>query len=184
MPDPAPELKQRSRTHLYAGRIIDLFVDEVEYPSGRQSVREVAHHPGGAAVVPLTGNGEVILVDQLRYPLSRHMLELPAGKLSPGEDPAHCAARELEEETGWIPGTLTKLCAFHTSPGFCDELLHIYVAHDLRLSPHGHKREEGEFTMSLHSIPFQELLAMIDRGEITDAKTIIGLLLVARRGIA
>ncbi|MBP1691988.1 MAG: ADP-ribose pyrophosphatase [Bacteroidetes bacterium] len=181
MPDPSTELKQLSRKHLYAGRIIDLYVDEVEYPSGRRSVREVAHHPGGAAVVPLTDDGKVILVDQLRYPLARHMLELPAGKLGPGEDPAHCAARELEEETGWLAGSLTKLCSFHTSPGFCDELLHVYLARDLRLSPHGHKREEGEFTMSLQMVPLEEALAMVDRGEITDAKTLIGLMLVAHR---
>ena len=182
MPDAPVELKLLSRTHLYSGRIIDLYVDEVEYPSGRTTVREVAHHPGGAAVVPLTGDDRVILVDQLRYPLARHMLELPAGKLGAGEDPAHCAIRELEEETGWIAGSLTKLCAFHTSPGFCDELLHIYLARDLRLSPDGHKREEGEFTMSLLTVPFHDALAMIDRGEITDAKTIIGLLLAAQRG--
>jgi ADP-ribose pyrophosphatase len=181
MPDTPVELKQLSRTHLYAGRIIDLYVDEVEYPSGKKTVREVAHHPGGAAVVPLTDDGRILLVDQLRYPLGRHILELPAGKLGPGEDPAHCAGRELEEETGWIAGSLTKLCAFHTSPGFCDELLHIFLARDLRLSPGGHKREEGEFTMSLLTVPFPDALAMIGRGEITDAKTIIGLLLVAQR---
>ncbi len=83
MPDAHVELKQLSRTHLYAGRIIDLYVDDVEYPSGKKTVREVAHHPGGAAVVPLTDDGQVILVDQLRYPLARHILELPAGKLGP-----------------------------------------------------------------------------------------------------
>lgn len=181
MPDAPVELKQLSRTHLYSGRIIDLYVDEVEYPSGKKTIREVAHHPGGAAVVPLTDDGQVILVDQLRYPLARHMLELPAGKLGAGEDPAHCATRELEEETGWIAGSLTKLCAFHTSPGFCDELLHIYLARDLRLSPDGHKREEGEFTMSLLTVPFPDALAMIDSGEITDAKTMIGLMLAAQR---
>jgi len=180
MPDAPMELKQLSRTRLYTGRIIDLYVDEVEYPSGTKTVREVAHHPGGAAVVPLTDDGRVILVDQLRYPISRHILELPAGKLAPGEDPVHCAARELEEETGWIAGSLTKLCAFHTSPGFCDEVLHIFCGGNLRLSPGGHKREEGEFTMSLRIVPLQEVLKMIDRGDITDAKTIIGLLLVAR----
>ena len=181
MPDAPVELKQLSRTHLYSGRIIDLYVDEVEYPSGKKTVREVAHHPGGAAVVPLTDDGQVILVDQLRYPLARHILELPAGKLGAGEDPAHCAIRELDEETGWIAGSLTKLCAFYTSPGFCDELLHIYLARDLRLSPDGHKREEGEFTMSMLILPLRDALAMIDRGEITDAKTIIGLILAARR---
>lgn len=180
MPDGSVELKQLSRALVYAGRIIDLYVDQVEYPSGRQTVREVAHHPGGAAVVPLTDDGQVILVDQLRYPLGRHILELPAGKLGAGEDPEYCAARELEEETGWLAGSLTKLCAFHTSPGFCDELLHVYLAGQLRLSPEGHKREEGEFTMSLRMLPLHDALQMIATGGITDAKTIIGLLLVAQ----
>jgi ADP-ribose pyrophosphatase len=175
------ELKQLSHKLLYSGRIIDLYVDDVQYPSGKHTVREVAKHPGGAAVVPVTDDGNVILVDQLRYPLGRHILELPAGKLSPGEDPAHCAARELEEEAGWIAESLTKLCAFHTSPGFCDELLHVYLGHGLRTSPTGHKREEGEFTMSVRIIPFNEALAMIGSGAITDAKTIIGLLLAAQR---
>ncbi len=174
------ELKRLSRSLIYHGRIIDLYVDEAEYPSGKRTVREVAHHPGGAAVVPLTGDGQVILVDQLRYPLERHILELPAGKLNPGEDPAHCAARELEEETGWIAGSLTRLCAFHTTPGFCDELLHVYLGRDLRVSPAGHKREEGEFTMSLRFVPLEETIEMITSGEITDGKTIIGLLLAAR----
>jgi ADP-ribose pyrophosphatase len=181
MPESPLELQQLSHKLLYSGRIIDLYVDDVMYPSGKQTVREVARHPGGAAVVPLTDDGNVILVDQLRYPLGRHILELPAGKLSPGEDPAHCAARELEEETGWLAESLIKLCAFHTSPGFCDELLHVYLGQGLRPSPEGHKREEGEFTMSLHVVPFSEALAMISSGAITDAKTIIGLLLVAQK---
>jgi ADP-ribose pyrophosphatase len=181
MPETSVELKQLSRTLVYSGRIIDLYVDEVEYPSGKPTVREVVHHPGGAATVPITRDGHIILVDQLRYPLGRHILEIPAGKLSAGEDPAHCAARELEEETGWVAGSLTKLCAFHTSPGFCDEVLHIYLAQELRLSPDGHKREEGEFSMSVLTVPFQTALTMIDSGEITDAKTIIGLMRVAQR---
>jgi ADP-ribose pyrophosphatase len=132
-------------------------------------------------VVPLTDDGKVILVDQLRYPLARHILELPAGKLGQGEDPAHCAARELEEETGWVAGSLTKLCSFHTTPGFCDEFLHIYLGQQLTFSPSGHKREEGEYSMSVHTLSLQEAMSMIEHGDITDAKTIIGLLLIARR---
>jgi ADP-ribose pyrophosphatase len=157
------ELKRLSREVLYKGRIIDLLVDQVQYPSGNTSVREVAHHPGGAAVVPVLDDGRVILVDQLRYPLERHILELPAGKLSPGEDPAVCALRDL--------------CSFYTTPGFCDEELHVYLARNLRPSPGGHKREEGEFTMNVHFIPYAEALAMVHAGTIKDAKTIIGLLL-------
>ncbi len=173
------ELTRLSREVLYKGRIIDLLVDQVQYPSGNRSVREVAHHPGGAAVVPVMDDGRVILVDQLRYPLERHILELPAGKLSPGEDPAVCAMRELEEETGWLGDPPSHLCSFYTTPGFCDEELHVYLARGLRPSPGGHKREEGEFTMNVHMLPFAEALAMVGDGRIKDAKTIIGLLLAA-----
>jgi len=177
------ELKQLKRDVLYRGRIFDLFVDEVEYPSGNRSVREIAHHPGGAVTVPLLDDGRVIMVRQLRYPLGRHILELPAGKLNPGEDPAIAAARELEEETGWVAGGLEKLTSIYTTPGFCDEELHLYLATGLTRSPDGHRREEGEFTMTVETFPLDEALAMVDRGELKDGKTIVGLLLAgARRG--
>ena len=174
------ELKRLQRDILYRGRIVDLFVDKVESPSGRTSVREIAHHPGGAAAVPLLPDGRIILVEQLRYPLGERILELPAGKLDPGEDPKIAAARELEEETGWIAGSLKKLVAIHTSPGFCDEQLHIYLATDLHESPHGHQREEAELSMTVHMLTLEQSLRMIDSGEITDAKTVVGLLLADR----
>lgn len=174
------ELKRLRRELLYRGRIIDLLVDDVEYPSGNRTVREVAHHPGGASTVALHDDGRMILVDQLRYPLEKHILEIPAGKLTPGEDPAACALRELEEETGWSAGSLRKLCSFYTSPGFCDEELHIFLACDLRQSPDGHRREEGEFTMTVLELPMKEVLERILSGEIKDAKTIIGVLLADR----
>ncbi|MBI4536319.1 MAG: NUDIX hydrolase [Ignavibacteriae bacterium] len=174
------ELKRLKRDVLYTGRIFDLIVDEVEYPSGNKSVREIAHHPGGAAVVPLLDNGNVLLVKQLRYPFGKHILEVPAGKLSPREDPKVAAARELEEETGWIAGHLEKLASIYTTPGFCDEELHIYLATQLRKSDGGHRREEGEFTMSVHEIPLKEALTMVAKGEIQDSKTIVGLLLAER----
>ncbi len=183
--NPPIELKQIRRDVLYRGRIFDLFVDQVEYPSGNRSVREIAHHPGGAVTVPLLDDGRVILVRQLRYPLGRHILELPAGKLNPGEDPAIAAARELEEETGWVAGRLQKLTSIYTTPGFCDEELHLYLATGLTPSPDGHRREEGEFTMTVEMIPLAEALAMVGRGELKDGKTIVGLLLAeAKRGWA
>jgi ADP-ribose diphosphatase len=183
--NPPPELKQIKREVLYRGRIFDLVVDQVEYPSGNRSVREIAHHPGGAVTVPLLDDGRVIFVRQLRYPLGQHILELPAGKLNSGEDPALAAGRELEEETGWIAGRLEKLTSFYTTPGFCDEELHLYLATGLTPSAAGHRREEGEFTMSVVMIPLDEALGMVRRGEIKDGKTIIGLLLAqARKGRA
>jgi len=175
------DLKQLKRETVYRGRVFDLIVDQVEYPSGNTSVREIAHHPGGAVAVPVFEDGCVLLVRQLRYPLGRHIFELPAGKLSSGEDPLIAAGRELEEETGWVAGVLEPLVSIYTTPGFCDEVLHIFLATKLQASSSGHKREEGEFSMTLHRVPLGEAIEMIETGEIQDSKTIIGLLLVERR---
>jgi len=175
------ELRQLRRDVLYRGKVFDLIVDQVQYPSGATGIREVVRHPGGAVVVPLLGDGRVVLVRQLRYPFGRHLLELPAGKLGPGEDPAVAAGRELTEETGWVAGSLEKLTSIYTSPGFCDEELHIYLGRDLRESPDGHKREEGEYSMTLHVMTLEEAVDLVIRGEIRDAKTIAGLLLAERR---
>jgi len=175
------ELKLLSREVLYTGRVIDLLVDRVEYPSGRTGVREIARHPGGAVAVPLLDDGRVILVSQLRYPLGRRVTELPAGKLAPGEDPMSAAARELAEETGYSAASLEHLATVYTTPGFCDEQLHIYLARGLSLIPGGVRREEGELSMTVEEIPLDEAVARAVRGEFPDAKTIIGLLLAEKR---
>lgn len=175
------ELRRLQRDVLYRGRVFDLIVDQVEYPSGNKSVREIAHHPGGAVVVPILDDGRVILVRQLRYPLERYILELPAGKLSAGEDPMAAARRELEEETGWSAQNLEKLTSIYTTPGFCDEELHIYLGTDLKETGTGHKREEGEFGMTVEMPSLREAMSMIERGELQDSKTIIGLLMVWNR---
>ncbi len=175
------ELRQLKREVLYTGRIFDLIVDEVEYPSGNRSVREIAHHPGGAVIVPLFDDGRVLLVSQLRYPLGKHILELPAGKLKPQESPEAAALRELEEETGWVARSLERLTSIYTTPGFCDEELHMYLATGLKESQHGPRREEGEFTMTIRILPLRDVLEMIDSGEIHDSKTIVGLLMTERK---
>ncbi len=174
------ELKLLKRERLYSGKVFDLIVDQVEYPSGNKGVREIAHHPGGAVVVPLLDDGSVMMVKQLRYPLGKHILELPAGKLNSGEDPALAAHRELEEETGWKALRLQLLTSIYTTPGFCDEELHIFLATGLRESPDGHKREEGELTMSVHTLPLAEAVGLVENGELKDSKTIAGLLLAER----
>jgi ADP-ribose pyrophosphatase len=166
---------------LYSGQVFSLVVDDVEYSSGRRAIREVARHPGGAVVVPLLDDGSVLLVQQFRYPLKKELLELPAGKLDPGEDPQLCAVRELEEETGYIAGSIRKLTAIYTTPGFCSEQLHVYVAMNLTPSPRGQMLEEGEQDIVVKRFPLSEVVTMIERGEIVDGKTICGIMMTAHQ---
>ncbi len=173
-------LKLLRRNRLYNGRVFNVIVDDVEYPSGNRSIREVAEHGGGAVAVALLSNGDVILINQHRYPFDKFIWELPAGKLDEGEDPLRCAQRELEEETGYMAGEWRKLTAIYTSPGFCSEVLHIYLATGSVPAPGGRRLEEGEESMTVRILPLDEAIAMIDRGEIVDAKTICGLLLAQR----
>jgi ADP-ribose pyrophosphatase len=158
---------------IFNGKVFDIQVDKIEYDSGNDGVREVVIHPGGAVALPVTDDGKIILVKQFRYPFQKSILELPAGKLDVGEDPEKCAVRELEEETGYKPGTVKKLGAIYTSPGFCSEILHIYLTKDLKEG--AHNREEGELDMEIHELSLEEVEGKIASGEIADAKTISGL---------
>jgi ADP-ribose pyrophosphatase len=166
---------------VYSGKVFDLIVDQVEYTTGNKGIREIAHHPGGAVAIPVLDDGRVLLVHQLRYPFGVRLYELPAGKLSPGEDPQAAAARELEEETGYLAGSLEFLLTLYTTPGFCDEVLHLFLATQLTPSPGGHRHEEGEVGMTVRPMLLSEAMGMVALGEIKDAKTIIGLLLLERR---
>jgi ADP-ribose pyrophosphatase len=172
-----PHIKTLKSEKRYSGTVFNLIVDEVEYISGNRGVREVAEHPGGAVVVPLLDDGTILLVHQYRYPLKKELLELPAGKLDPGEDPQVCAARELEEETGYTAGSLKKLTAIYTTPGFCNEQLHIFLATGLKKSSHGQQLEEGESDLTIRQLPFEEAVKMVEQGDIVDGKTICGILL-------
>ena len=132
-------------------------------------------------MVPLLDDGTVLLVNQFRYPVKKNLLELPAGKLAAGEDPKVCAARELEEETGYTAGTLTKLTAIYTTPGFCNEQLHLYVATDLKKLATGQRLEEGEMDLTVKAIPIDEVIQMIEGQVIVDGKTICGIFMVERQ---
>jgi len=162
-------------TVVHHGLVFDLKVDEIEYDSGNKGIRETAMHNGGAVVVPVTGDGKIIFISQFRYPLMDTLIELPAGKLGRGEDPQECAVRELQEETGYTAGSVEKLGAISTTPGFCTEILHIYLCRDL--VPGQVNREEGEHGMQVYVYTMQQAEEMILGGKIIDAKTISGLMM-------
>lgn len=159
--------KLLSRRTLYQGKLLEVHLDRVTV-SGRETSREVVLHPAAAAIIPITADKEAIFVKQYRYPVGKELLEIPAGKMDPGESEDACAARELEEETGYI-GMLQKLGQIYSSPGFCDEIIHLYLAKDLV-----HTRQhldEGEY-LDVVKIPLSDVFAMIGRGKMTDAKTV------------
>jgi ADP-ribose pyrophosphatase len=160
---------------IFQGKVFDLQVDEIEYDSGNKGIREVAIHSGGSVIIALTEDYKIVMVNQFRYPLQRFLYELPAGKLDEGEDPQVCALRELQEETGYKANSITKLGAIVTTPGFCTETLHIYLAQDLTNG--NHNREEGEFGMQIIELTLKEIEDKIKNGEIYDAKTISGIML-------
>jgi ADP-ribose pyrophosphatase len=173
-------LKLLKRDKVYTGRVFTTIVDEVEYPSGNTSIREVAEHGGGGVALAVFPDQRIILIRQHRYPFDQFIWELPAGKLNPGEDPLHCAQRELEEETGYMARRWQKLTSIYTTPGFCTEVLHIFMGTGLEEAPGGRKLEEGEFTMTMTIMPLAEAIAMIERGEIVDGKSIAGILIGER----
>ncbi len=155
---------------IFEGVVFDVQVDQIIYDSGNKSVREIVIHNGGAVVLPVTKEGKLVFVKQFRYPFQKFLLESPAGKLEKEEDPFECAARELTEETGYSSKNITKLGEIYTSPGFCDEILYLYLASDLTAG--NHNREEGEYGMETYEYSLSEVNEMIKNGEIVDAKTI------------
>lgn len=150
-------------------------------PDGTDFERDIVHHPGAVAVVPLHDDGSVTLLRQYRAALEADLLEIPAGiRDVEGEDDATTAARELAEEAGLAAGRLEPLIGFHNSPGFCDESVAVFLATELRPVADDRQGVE-EQVMTIERMPLAEALDQIDEGRITDAKTIIGLQAVARR---
>ncbi|MBI2300224.1 MAG: NUDIX hydrolase [Armatimonadetes bacterium] len=161
---------------VHDGRVLRLDVDLVRLPGGGESVREVIRHHGAVVIVPLRDDGQVVMVRQFRYAAGEELLELPAGTLGPGEEPLACAKRELAEETGHAAREWRLLASFFSSPGFCDELLHCYLAEGAAPGATGHQDEDEDCKPVL--LPLAEARAMARRGELHDAKTIAGLLLL------
>lgn len=160
------------RQDIHRGRIVRLHEDRVRLPSGRETGREVVDHPGAVAVLPVTNDGNAVLVWQYRYPTQRPLLEIPAGKLDPGENPETCARRELAEETGYRANHLKGLGALFPSPGFSGEILHVFVAWDLTAGP-SHP-DEDELLLTVLVSP-AEAVALVAQQRIADLKTFAAL---------
>jgi ADP-ribose pyrophosphatase len=167
------EKKIRSKI-IFSGKIIKLYLDDVMLPNKKSATREKVSHPGAVGIVPVNKKGEVVLVEQFRYPVGAALLEIPAGKLDKGEDPKDCAVRELHEEVGAVGGRLIHLVTFYTSPGFADEILYLYLA--LGFKRKENNLDDDEF-LHVYEMDLEKTITLIKKGKIKDAKTIIGVLL-------
>ncbi|RWR15034.1 NUDIX domain-containing protein [Siminovitchia fortis] len=165
------EEKTVSTETIFEGKIISVQVDEVELPNGKLSKREIVRHPGAVALIALTDENKIVMVEQYRKPLERSLLEIPAGKLEPGEEPAATAERELEEETGYRAGKMEYISSFYTSPGFADEIIHLYLATGLEKVENPADGDEDEF-VELFELTLEEALECIRNERIYDAKTV------------
>lgn len=165
---------------IFEGRVVKLQVDDVTLPNGEQSKRELIKHPGAVAIIALTEDQKLVLVKQYRKPLEKSILEIPAGKLEPGEEPEVTAKRELEEETGYTTHHLEYLTSFYTSPGFADELLYIYFADQLIVADNKKPLDEDEF-IEIVEVPIENLEERVINQEIHDAKTMYALLYIKQR---
>ncbi|WP_340024563.1 NUDIX hydrolase [Paenibacillus sp. FSL K6-1096] len=167
--NPALDEETLSTKPIFDGHIISLQVDTVKLPDGKTATREVVKHPGAVAVLALN-QGKMLVVEQYRQPMHRTEVEIPAGKLDPGEDPLTAAGRELQEETGFHSGGLTLLKSFYTSPGFADEIIHLYVTEDAQ--PGEMSLDEDEF-LEVSELTLEEAYQYIADGRIADAKTMM-----------
>ena len=163
---------------LFTGHIIKVRLDTVQLPNGKNATREVVNHPGGVGILALDEKNNVLTVKQYRYVYGQTLLEIPAGKLEPGEDPMEAAARELTEETGCTAGYLTKLTEIIPTPAYCTERIYLYQAHGLTK---GEQRLDRDEFLDVVALPLAEALEMVLAGKVPDAKTQAGILLLARQ---
>ncbi len=171
-------IRQTGRRVVHRGRVFDLTVDRFVDDDGddREFEIDIVHHSGGAAVLPIDANGDVVLIRQWRYALGRELLEAPAGRIEPGDDPAATAARELEEEAGFSAGSIEPLGSMLVAPGYTTERIYLFRA--TGLSPVPPRPDEDE-RIEVVRVTFDDALAMVDSGEIEDSKTIVALLRTA-----
>lgn len=171
-----------STRRVHTGRIIELDTDVVRFPDGSVGEMDMIRHPGASAIVPFltdprSGDPELLLIRQYRYAAEQYLYEIPAGRLDGDEDPAHCAARELREETGCRAQRIEFLFTMYTTPGFTDERIHLFMATGLERGATAHEADEF---MTLETVSLSRALRLIKDGEIKDAKTALGILFAAR----
>ena len=162
--------KTLSTKTIFEGKVINLQIEDVELPNGKTSKREIIKHPGAVAILAITEENKIVMVRQYRKALERIIVEIPAGKLEAGEQPEVTAVRELEEETGYECDKLTHLISFYTSPGFADELVHLYIAKQLKKKQKPADLDEDEF-LDVLEVTLEEAIIMLDDNQIYDAKT-------------
>ena len=167
------EEKVLSSKEIYRGRILTLRVDTVLTIDGRKSTREIVAHDPCIGVVPIDSEGNVLLVNQYRSPLGKNLLEIPAGGIDKGEDPAAAVIREMREETGLQPLKVVRLTGFYLSPGFCDEYMHLFLAEDLKPAP---LSAEDTVGIEVVRVPVAQIPELIASDEIEDSKSVAGLL--------
>ena len=160
--------KHLDSEYIYKGKIINLRVDDALLPNGKTAKREVVEHGGGVAVLPLTENGEVIMVEQFRYPYMKTVLEIPAGKRDKNEEPLLCGKRELTEETGATAKEYKSLGELYPSPGYCGEIIYMFLATELSF---GNTNPDDDEFLNIKKVPLEEAVEMVLSGEIKDAKT-------------
>ena len=165
------------REYIYNGKIINLRKDKIEQHDGKQFMREIVEHNGGVGVVAVNKEGKLLLVTQYRKPFEEMLMEIPAGKLEKGENPYDCAARELEEETGFIPDALDLMAVIYPSPGFLTEKLYIYFCN--KMSKGKINFDEGEHLIT-QQVDYETAVSKVYSGEIKDAKTVVGILMAKK----
>lgn len=167
---------------IFEGKIVNLQVDTVELPNGKHSKRELIKHPGAVAIVAITEENKIVLVEQFRKPLEKSIIEIPAGKLEYGEDPVDTGLRELQEETGYEAERLIPITSFYTSPGFANELIHIYLAENITKMENPPPGDEDEF-VEIIEVGLAEAKAFVEEQRICDAKTNYAILYLEMMGI-
>lgn len=164
------EEKTITTKKIFEGNIIDVQLDEVKLPNGETAERELVYHPGAVAVIPITSDNKIVLVEQYRKPLERTLIEIPAGKLEENENPLTAAVRELEEETGYTTTNLSQVTSFYTSPGFANELVYVYITNDLIKMENPPAGDDDEF-VEIMEVTLEEAKKLVEEGRIQDAKT-------------